>query len=107
MVHDGGTGSRTFWLLFGFFLVFLGFLSIFTGIAQIVTAQDITFLIQIEDMFFVQETLTESSMIFSGLIRLILGFFFVVIGNSFMLRGGMHHHVCHPRMGDIHNRFDK
>jgi len=107
MVHHGGTGSQTFWLVFGFFLVFLGFLSIFTGIAQIVTAQDITFLVQIEDMFFVQETLTESTMIFSGLIRIILGFFFVVIGNSFFLRGGMHHKICHPRMGDIHSRFDR
>jgi len=100
-------GQMLFWLLFGFFLVFLGFLSFITGFLQILTAQDITFLIQIEDMLFVQETLTKESMIFSGLIRLILGFFFVLIGNSFMRRGGLHEGICHPRMGDFHSKFDR
>lgn len=91
-----------FWIFFGFFIMFLGFLSIITGIIQMATAEDIVFLIQIEEMLFVQDTITKESIVFMGLFRFLIGIFFVVIGNSFLLRGDMlHERFCHPRMGDF------
>lgn len=92
---------KIFWLFFGFFIVFLGFLSIITGVAQMITADDVVFLVQIEEMLFVQETISKQVVIFSGLLRFILGILFVIIGNSFMIRGGIHERACHPRIGDF------
>lgn len=99
--HNGSTGSRTFWLLFGFFLVFIGFLSIFTGIIQVISAEDVNFLVQVEEMLFIQSTQTANSMILFGVLRFFIGILFVIIGNSFMLRAGVDDRICHPRMGDF------
>lgn len=93
-----------FWIFFGFFIVFLGFISIITGFIQMATAEDIVFLIQIEEMLFVQDTISKESIIFMGLFRFLIGVFFVIIGNSFLLRGDMlDEKFHHPRMGDFKN----
>lgn len=89
-----------FWLLFGFFLVFIGFLSIFTGLAQIISADDVFFIVQIEDVLFL-DSVSAESVVFSGLLRIFLGFLFIIIGNSFAFRGGFASCYCHPRMSDL------
>lgn len=93
-----------FWLLFGFFIIFIGFLSIFTGVAQIVSATDVFFVVQIEDMIFLDQIVSKESVVLSGVIRVMIGFLFIVIGNSFAFRGGFVSSVCHPRMSDIIRR---
>ncbi len=89
-----------FWLLFGFFLVFIGFLSIFTGVAQILSAEDVFFIVQIEDML-IADSVSKESIMFGGLLRIFIGFLFIVIGNSFAFRGGFASMACHPRMSDF------
>jgi len=93
-------GTMIFWLLFGFFLVFIGFLSIFTGVAQILSAQDVFFLVQIEEMLFT-DSISKESIMFNGLLRIFIGFLFIIIGNSFAFRGGFVSVACHPRMSDF------
>lgn len=105
------TGSMIAWLLFGFFLIFIGFLSIVTGFAQIISSDDVFFIVQIEDVIYF-DSVSRTSIIISGLLRVVIGLFFIVIGNSFMHRAGLHSMICHPRMSDfterrsvIHRRF--
>ncbi len=65
------------------------------------TAEDVVFLVQIEEMLFVQDTITKDSIIFMGLLRFLIGVFFVIIGNSFILRGDIDEKFCHPHVGDF------
>ena len=102
MVHTT-SGTMVFWLLFGFFLIFLGFLSIFTGFAQILSAEDVFFLVQIEDMIFA-ESVSKDAIMLSGVLRIMIGFVFIIIGNSFAFRGGFISSCVHPRMSDFTNR---
>ncbi len=101
--------TRGFFLIaLGFFILFLGWLSLIPGIIGLFIAQDFSFLIQVEDMVFVERTVSASSIVFSMIIRIILGFFFIVIGNSFLVEGFQKHrgieHICHPRFQDLTQR---
>lgn len=91
-------------MLVGFLILVIGWFSIFTGAVGIATAEDIRFFIEVEDMIFVQDVLTAEQIIFHMGVRIFLGFFLVLIGNSFLARGIEDHHVCHPRLGDFKTR---
>lgn len=102
MIHKTNS-TMIFWLLFGFFLIFIGFLSIFTGFVQIISADDVFFLVQIEDMFFA-ESVSKDAIVLSAVLRIMIGFLFIVLGNSFIFRGGFVSFCAHPRMSDFTNR---
>ena len=91
-------------MIVGFLILVIGWFSIFTGVFGIASAEDIRFFIEVEDMIFVQDVITAEQIIIHMGVRVFLGFFLVLIGNSFLARGIEEDHVCHPRLGDFARR---
>lgn len=91
-------------MLVGFLILVIGWFSIFTGVIGIATAEDIRFFIEVEHLVFVQDVVTAEQIIFHMAVRIFLGFFLVLIGNSFLARGIDETHICHPRFGDFTGR---
>ena len=91
-------------LVVGFVLLFIGWLSVFTGFAGFILAEDFEFFIEIEDMLLLKQVITEESIQFQMGIRIIFGFLFVFLGNQFLLSSNMvRESICKPCMNDVRN----
>lgn len=91
-------------LVAGLVLLFIGWLSIFTGFAGYILAEDFEFFIEIEDMLLLKQVITEESIQFQMAIRIIFGFLFVFLGNQFLLSSGMvRQRFCRPCINDVRN----
>ena len=88
----------------GLLILVIGWFSIFTGVFGIAVAEDIRFFIEVENMVFVEQVITAEEMVVHMIVRVVLGFFLVLIGNSFLVRGIEEDHICHPRFGDFMGR---
>ena len=99
----------SFLIIVGFAILFLGWLSLITGLIGVVIAEDINIFVQVEDMVFVLKEISASSIQLQMVFRIILGFIFIFIGNSFLVEGFQRHRgiefVCHPRIQDIQRRL--
>ncbi len=99
----------SFLIIVGFAILFLGWLSLITGLIGVVIAEDINIFVQVEDMIFVLKEISASSIQLQMVFRIILGFIFIFIGNSFLVEGFQRHRgieqVCHPRIQDIQRRL--
>jgi len=96
-------------IIVGFLILFLGWLSLITGLIGIVVAEDVNIFVQVEDMVFVLKEISAGSIQLQMFIRILFGFIFIFIGNSFMVEGFQKHRgieqVCHPRLQDFNRRF--
>jgi len=88
----------------GFVLLFIGWLSVFSGFAGFILAEDFEFFIEIEDMLLIKQVITEESIQFQMAIRIILGFAFIFVGNQFLLSSRMiSEKLCKPCINDVRN----
>lgn len=86
----------------GFLILFVGWFSIFTGFAGIILAEDFKFFIEIEDFILVERIIPAEHVIIQMIIRMIIGFFLVIIGNAFVISGQMiDKKFCRPCMEDL------
>jgi len=96
-------------IIVGFLILFLGWLSLITGIIGVAVAEDINIFVEVEDMIFVIKQISAGSIQLQMLIRILFGFILIFIGNSFMVAGFEKHRgieqVCHPRLQDFNRGF--
>lgn len=91
-------------LIAGLVLLFIGWLSVFTGFAGFILAEDFEFFIEIEDMLLLKQVITEESIQFQMGIRIIFGFLFIFLGNQFLLSSNLvRERFCRPCMNDVRN----
>jgi len=91
--------------IFGFALLFIGWISVFTGFAGVILAEDFQFFIQVEDFIFVEQIIPAEHIIFIMILRMLIGFLFIFIGNSFILSGGLvQDRLCHPNIKDVRGK---
>jgi hypothetical protein len=96
-------------IIVGFIILFLGWLSLITGIIGVAVAEDIKIFVEVEDMIFVLKEISAGSIQLQMFIRILFGFIFIFIGNSFMVQGFQRHRgieqICHPRIQDFNRGF--
>jgi len=89
-------------LFVGLLILIVGWVSIFSGFAQVILAEDFEFFIQIEEMLLVKEIIPASDFVLFGAIRIIFGFLLVIIGNSFLLGSSVvNKNLCKPCVDDL------
>lgn len=96
-------------IIVGFLILFLGWLSLITGIIGVAVAEDVKIFVEVEDMILVLKEISAGSIQLQMFIRILFGFIFIFIGNSFMVEGFQKHRgieqVCHPRIQDFNRGF--
>jgi len=96
-------------IIVGFIILFLGWLSLITGIIGVAVAEDINIFVEVEDMIFVLQQISAGSVQLQMFIRILFGLIFIFIGNSFMVAGFEKHRgieqICHPRLQDFNRGF--
>ena len=91
-------------LFVGLLIVIVGWVSIFSGFAQVILAEDFEFFIQVEEMLLVKQIIPESEFVIFGVIRIIFGLLLVFIGNSFLLASSaVNKRMCRPCFDDVRN----
>jgi len=92
-------------LLVGIFILIVGWFAVFSGFFGLGRGADDTLIISVnlETMFVGTTFVPESAFVWQMVLRIIIGFLFVLIGNSFLVRGlhNCHNGICHPRFGDF------
>lgn len=91
----------------GFLLLIVGWFAVFSGIFGFLKAED-TFILTLKLESFIVDTnfVPQAHIWFHMIIRIFLGIFVVIIGNSFLVRGlhECHNGICHPRFGTFDYR---
>jgi len=91
-------------LFVGLLIVIVGWVSIFSGFAQVILAEDFEFFIQVEEMLLVKQIIPESDFVIFGVIRMVFGLLLVFIGNSFLLASSsVNKKLCRPCFDDVRN----
>jgi uncharacterized membrane protein len=86
----------------GLLILIVGWVSIFSGFAQVILAEDFEFFIQVEEMLLVKQIIPESDFVLFGVIRIIFGLLLVFIGNSFLLASkSVNERMCKPCFDDL------
>lgn len=108
MVNKTTKNERIIITVIGIAIVLFGWISIFSGFAGVLLAEDFKFFIQVEDFILVEQVITEESIVFSNFIRIGIGFFLVFIGNSIVVMGGFFKssRFCHPNMNDVKEKIN-
>ncbi len=107
MVNKTSKNERLVITVIGFVILVFGWISIFSGFAGVLLAEDFKFFIQVEDFILVEQVITEESIIFSNFIRIGIGFLLVFIGNSIIMMGGFFKgRWCHPNMNDVKEKIN-
>jgi len=89
-------------LFVGILIVIVGWVSIFSGFAQVILAEDFEFFIQVEEMLLVKQIIPESDFVIFGVIRMVFGLLLVLIGNSFLLASSaVGRKMCKPCFDDL------
>ncbi len=86
----------------GILLLIVGWFSVFSGIFGALKAEDTVILsFRLESLILDTSFVSEGQILFHMVTRIILGFFIIIIGNSFLVRGlnDCHNGICHPRFG--------
>lgn len=103
MVHNNNRDKYPF-LFVGIFILIVGWFSVFSGFAQIILAEEFEFFIQVEDLIFVQQIVPASDFVILGIVRMIIGFLLIFIGNSFLLASrAVNKSMCRPCFDDMRN----
>ena len=88
--------------IFGFIVLIIGWISVFSGFAGVILAEDFQFFIQVEDFLFVEQIIPAEHIIFIMFIRILIGFVLIFLGNQIILSGGLvHDRLCHPCVKDV------
>ncbi len=86
----------------GILLLFVGWFAIISGIFGFFIAEDLlVFTLKLESMFLDTTFVPAEHLMLHMIVRIILGFIIVFIGNAFLARGIRENRWMHPRYSDF------